>query len=135
MRLSFRRRQCSIVESRPGRVEALEPRRLLSAALLKDVNASPYGSVPTSFAAYHDALFFSAIVPGVGAELVRTSAVPGPVQVVADVNPGELSSGPAHLNVAGDTLYFSAFTPAAGNELWKTDGTAEGTVLVNDLLP
>lgn len=34
-----------------------------------------------------------------------------------------------------DMLFFSARTSEFGSELWRTDGTAEGTVLVKDILP
>lgn len=35
----------------------------------------------------------------------------------------------------GSTLYFAQYTTAIGTELWKSDGTAAGTVLVEDLAP
>jgi ELWxxDGT repeat protein len=35
----------------------------------------------------------------------------------------------------GNTLLFAAYKPTEGVELWKSDGTAEGTVLVKDIVP
>src|SRR5690242_4575775 len=43
----------------PARAERLEERRLLSAALLKDINPQGFGSISAWFTPYHDALYFS----------------------------------------------------------------------------
>ncbi len=37
--------------------------------------------------------------------------------------------------VQDERFYFAAYQPTSGRELWQSDGTAEGTVLVQDLLP
>jgi ELWxxDGT repeat protein len=42
---------------------------------------------------------------------------------------------PAQLTTVSNTLYFVADDGEAGLELWKTDGTAGGTVLVEDIYP
>ena len=34
----------------------------------------------------------------------------------------------------GDVVYFRADNGITGSELWRTDGTAVGTVLVNDIV-
>jgi ELWxxDGT repeat protein len=36
---------------------------------------------------------------------------------------------------AGGTLFFRAAQPSSGLELWKSDGTADGTLLVKDIVP
>ncbi|MEM7202133.1 MAG: hypothetical protein AAF628_17830 [Planctomycetota bacterium] len=48
----------------------------------------------------------------------------------------ELSSdpGPYFEDLAG-RVWFTAVTPSAGRELWTSDGTAAGTVMVEDLTP
>ncbi|NJO05089.1 MAG: hypothetical protein HC876_05935 [Chloroflexaceae bacterium] len=48
---------------------------------------------------------------------------------------GTLSSNPHDFVQVGDMVYFIATATETGSELWKTDGTAEGTVLVRDILP
>jgi ELWxxDGT repeat protein len=40
-----------------------------------------------------------------------------------------------NLAAVGNTLFFQASEPNTGSELWKSDGTAEGTVLVKDIVP
>jgi ELWxxDGT repeat protein len=115
-------------------MEALEPRRLVSAALLKDINPHSIGSISGYFTPFHDALYFSARGPS-GFELYRSSGVPGaPVELVRDIVPGPDSSYPAYLTVVGDTLFFRA-NVGRGDELWKSDGTAAGTVRVSDAWP
>ena len=54
--------------------------------------------------------------------------------MVADIN-GTSGSNPQNLINDNGTLYFSAFTAQYGTELWKTDGTASGTVMVQDVYP
>ena len=58
--------------------------------------------------------------------------------LVEDINPGSsygspASSYPDDLTAVGGTLFFSADDGEHGRELWKSDGTAEGTVLVEDI--
>ena len=42
---------------------------------------------------------------------------------------------PDELAVSSGTLYFEAYNITNGNELWKSDGTASGTVMVQDIRP
>ncbi|MGH9361411.1 MAG: ELWxxDGT repeat protein, partial [Thermoanaerobaculia bacterium] len=51
---------------------------------------------------------------------------------LAQVEPFEQ---PSEMTLAGSTLYFAVETDPWGRELWKTDGTAAGTVLVEDIVP
>jgi ELWxxDGT repeat protein len=39
------------------------------------------------------------------------------------------------LTAVGNTLYFEGRDNIHGRELWKSDGTAEGTILVKDIVP
>jgi ELWxxDGT repeat protein len=54
--------------------------------------------------------------------------------MVAELD-GAAGSNPQNLTNDNGTLYFSAFTAQFGTELWKTDGTASGTVMVQDIYP
>lgn len=61
--------------------------------------------------------------------------------LVRDINAGPGDSGPAELVELGDVILFSARDgevpdgPGHGIELWKSDGSAEGTVMVKDIVP
>lgn len=55
--------------------------------------------------------------------------------MVKDIYPGATGSSPAWLTNVSGTLYFSADDGIHGNELWKSDGTASGTILVEEIQP
>jgi ELWxxDGT repeat protein len=52
-----------------------------------------------------------------------------------DINPGSASSSPDNLTNVNGVLFFTANDGTDGTELWKSDGTAAGTVLVQDINP
>jgi ELWxxDGT repeat protein len=65
-------------------------------------------------------------------EFKKISEVPvDPAMAVLKADPAA-SSGVGNLVVWGSSLFFSARTPPEGPSLWKTNGTALGTVLVQD---
>jgi ELWxxDGT repeat protein len=120
-------------------VEALEDRTLLSATLVQDINPATAGSWPESLTAVGDRVFFTAEVPATGRELYVSDGTPAGTRLVKDIRPGSggsipISPGPHLTNVNG-TLFFLANDGVHGDELWKSDGTAEGTILVKDILP
>ena len=55
--------------------------------------------------------------------------------MVQDINSGGSGSSPKYLTVVDNTLYFQATDGTNGNELWKSDGTASGTVMVQNWYP
>src|SRR5262249_53219625 len=55
--------------------------------------------------------------------------------LVADIQPGSQGSNPKNLLSMNGILYFTANDGADGRELWQTDGTADGTVLIQDINP
>lgn len=55
--------------------------------------------------------------------------------LVKDIKPLRASSDPEQLTSANGLLYFVADDGIHGKELWKSDGTAEGTVMVKDIIP
>ena len=69
-----------------------------------------------------------------GRSVPGTGLLPRP-QLVKDIYPGPGHGGASPFAFAGSTLFFGAQDPEHGLELWKSDGTAEGTVLVKDILP
>ncbi|MBK6995129.1 MAG: hypothetical protein IPH31_09450 [Lewinellaceae bacterium] len=77
--------------------------------------------------------FFTLSNPSHGQELwkVTTEDV---ASIVADIRPGPEGSEPRMLTALGASLMFTADDGIHGRELWKTNGTAAGTVLVQDLV-
>ncbi|MBT9560439.1 MAG: hypothetical protein IV100_30725, partial [Myxococcales bacterium] len=61
-------------------------------------------------------------------------ATAGSITLVKDIEPGG-PSRPQLVAVDGAVAYLAATTSATGTELWRTDGTAAGTVLVEDIRP
>lgn len=58
--------------------------------------------------------------------------------LLKDLNPGAAAGGalesrPENFFRVGNTVVFTATTAGSGRELWKTDGTAAGTVMLQDL--
>ena len=53
--------------------------------------------------------------------------------LVSNIATTTTSSSPTLLTPVGTTLFFSATSGTIGAELWKSDGTAAGTVLVEDI--
>jgi ELWxxDGT repeat protein len=99
-----------------------------------DVRPGARGSEPRWLTAAGDTLFFAADDGMHGRELWRWR--PGEAAaLVADLLPGPGSSAPQELAGVDGLLYFSAFTPEAGVELWRSDGTAAGTVRLQDVWP
>jgi ELWxxDGT repeat protein len=106
--------------------------------LVKDIKPGNSSSNPADLTNVNGTLFFMADDGVHGTELWRSNgSAPGTV-LVKDINPG---SAPGLFfmtltNVNG-TLFFSANDgfKVHGVELWRSNGTAAGTVMVNDIDP
>ena len=108
--------------------------------LVKDINPGSNGSNAYPIAAINNTLLFSADDGEHGYELWKTDGTEEGTVLVKDINLGGNSTiypgidRKAIVNV-NDTLFFQINDGTHGAELWQTDGTAEGTVLVQDLNP
>lgn len=134
----LRRRPAPSVR-RPGfRCDALEPRFLLAAALVKDINPATPSSNPHAFVDLHGTLLFRADDGVHGQDWWRADGTAGGARLVKDAEgAGWTADGrqvPRTHAVMGGNLYFRGSNDAAGIELWKTDGTDAGTVIVKDPL-
>lgn len=98
-----------------------------------DIQSGPTGSGPASFAWAGGTLFFRANDGAHGSELWKWSS--GATSLVADIEPGPASSSPGHIYPVPGYVVFGACRSPEGCELWRSDGTAAGTLLLDDLNP
>src|SRR5690606_13673073 len=56
----------------------------------------------------------------------------GGTHLLKDISPGSASSLTANFVVSGDYLYFVARSLGSSRQLWRTDGTAAGTIEVDE---
>jgi ELWxxDGT repeat protein len=124
-----------------AKVEALEPRQLLSASYLASINTTDAGSYPSNVVQVGSFGFFTANHGAGGRVLYKTDGTPGGTSKVSNVNVGTFTIFPSQdapaLSMAalGSEAYFSASDGTHGYELWKSDGTSTGTSMVVDLTP
>ena len=111
--------------------------------LVKGINTTtdPYpgswSSNPLSFIGFNGALYFQADDGVHGVELWKTDGTAAGTILVKDINtaPGPIPqpSNPAAFIVFNGALYFKANDGVNSGDFWKTDGTAAGTVRVQDI--
>ena len=85
-----------------------------------------------------DTTFFVGSSSERGYELWKTTGGIEDAVFVKDTLPGPLApfeQPPTGFAAVGDTLYFVGEDAEHGRELWKSDGTADGTVMVKDIVP
>ena len=119
----------------PPAAHALEPRTLLSASLVTDLNPAPFYGDIDELAAINGKAIFATHESATGEELYVSDGSAAGTSLLKDINPGLADSAPKYLTVSGAKVYFSADDGAHGRELWETDGTAPGTQMVSDLAP
>ena len=113
-------------------LEGMEPRWLLAAELVADVNVDTADAAPAQFVQFADMVLFDALDGANGRQLWRTDGTPGGTSVVK-----QISAAPEILLMPplSDVTLFFATDSAHGKELWRTDGTAAGTYLLKDINP
>jgi ELWxxDGT repeat protein/autotransporter-associated beta strand protein len=109
---------------------------------VRDINPGEDGSDPQFLTDVGGTLFFSASHDdSFDYELWKSDGTAGGTVRVRDIWPGDLPSNPTSLTALGSSLVFAAtlggagFPGTPGRELWISDGTAAGTVLVEDIFP
>src|SRR5688572_30470074 len=115
--------------------EPLEPRLLLAAQMVRDLNPPTALPVIDRFVALGDTVFFTTDSGTHGRELWTSDGTRRGTVLVKDINPGGNGSDPDSLTVANGVLYFTADDGVNGREMWRTDGTTAGTTLVKDVKP
>jgi ELWxxDGT repeat protein len=110
--------------------------------MVEDISGGGGSSTPANFVDNQGTLYFVATNPAHGYEPWKSDGTEAGTEIVRDIIPGSVgSSNPSSpANTLGaaapdGTFYFSATDNVHGNELWKSDGTAEGTVEVEDSNP
>jgi ELWxxDGT repeat protein len=107
----------------------LEPRWLLSAHLVEDINQIGGPSYPSNFTTVNGILYFTATDAEHGTELWKSDGTAEGTVLVADIFSGTATSSPRSLTEFNGTLVFVA-NDNDGSALWRTDGTRQGTVLI-----
>jgi ELWxxDGT repeat protein len=108
--------------------------------LVKDINPGTNGSYANFLTNVNGTLFFEANDGTHGFELWESNGSAAGTFLVKDINPGVSDSlsinpkQPYFTNVSG-TLFFAADDGTHGFELWESNGSAAGTVMVQDIDP
>ncbi len=114
--------------------------------LVKDIHPGPGASFPSpspfNLTNVDGTLFFRADDGSTGQELWKSDGTAAGTLLVKDIFPGTSfdtgdpnSSSPGGLIDVDGTLFFHAADGDTGRELWRSDGTAAGTLLVEDIFP
>src|SRR5438093_1190840 len=115
--------------ARPWAAELLEPRRMLAAVPVADLELAPASSIPDWITDADGTVFFAGLSPGgEGRELWKTDGTAAGTTLVKDLLPGPGWSEPSTAYLNGKVF---VLTDAPGRrEVWVTDGTEAGTVLL-----
>jgi ELWxxDGT repeat protein len=106
--------------------------------VVKDINPGPDDSFPENLTNVNGTLFFTADNGINGRELWQSDGTEVGTVMVKDINTVDgvdQSSYPSNLTSVNGTLFFTANDGVTGTELWVSDGTANGTVMVEDINP
>jgi MYXO-CTERM domain-containing protein len=106
--------------------------------LLKDIQPGTASSSPRHLTVVNNLLFFGASTPNEGYELWVSDGTAAGTVLLRDLSPGTLSglsSEPMLALGPEGLLVFTATDGTTGMEPWVSDGTAAGTLLLQDLAP
>jgi ELWxxDGT repeat protein len=106
--------------------------------LVKDIRVGTGSSSPASIADIGGIAYFGAATSGSNNELWRSDGTAAGTWMVKEIHSsatvGSFPAAFAQLGTGG-TFLFAATDGTSGRELWQSDGTAAGTVLVEDIVP
>src|SRR5207248_2506244 len=126
------------MESRMGclnyRAEPLEPRVMLAASMVQDLNITSSGSSISALGHLGNVAVFSENDGVHGIEPYRSDGTRAGTFRLRDINPGGGDSDTGFLATIGKTMFLSA-TDGKAVALWKTDGTVAGTVKIANVTP
>src|SRR4051812_44413023 len=114
--------------------EAMEPRLLLAATLVKDISTSPATSTVRTLGNIGDWAIFAEDDGVHGLELYRSNATTGGTFMLKDIHPGAGGSDPFLFATVGKTMFFGA-DDGVGRALWRTDGSVNGTIKLAQVDP
>ena len=118
-------------DTRRAVAERCEPRVLLAATVVADLNTAPAGSDPQWVTDVNGTAFFAATTPGASTELWKSDGTAAGTVLVKDMAPGSAGSRPSSLVNLDGTLLFIAYGTDSKPRLWRSDGTTAGTVPVS----
>jgi ELWxxDGT repeat protein len=106
--------------------------------LVKDINTAD-SSTPFLLGSVGNTLFFTANDTTHGYELWKTDGTEVGTVLVKDINPlgdSNIIGGKSwSIGAAGNRIVFQANDGVHGREPWTSDGTAAGTVMIEDINP
>ena len=113
---------------RLARAEALEPRVLLAAQLVRDINAATDHAYTWNFTELNGVAYFAA-TDEAGRVLWRSDGTAEGTWLVKQIA-GASTASLSPFTRAGDLIYFSVFGAGDSSGLWRSDGPAAGTTLL-----
>src|SRR3984957_19892631 len=117
-----------------GKMEALEPRRLRSSSILKDINPGTGDSNPTGFVQVGQSVFFIA-QGGDGREgIYKTDGTPNGTSLVSEPANVVVPSSAQQVAGTASLFFFVSELDSSGgpvDTLYRSDGTAAGTYAVD----
>ena len=110
--------------------EVLEPRELLSASLVRDLNVNQASSTIDPMGSLGKLAIYVEDDGSHGIEPYRTDGTAAGTFMLKDIVPGAGSSDPKLLGNANGLMFFTA-SDGKSRVLWRTDGTVKGTFKID----